>query len=306
MAKRVPKILYHYCSVDTFYNIIKNKSIWLSDISKSNDSLELQWLNKQCGTYVMKSWLTYLKELQKEDKLKTEDFKKVDMSKKWIEYMGNETSKCWVFCLSEKKDDLGQWRGYADDGMGLSIGFKADFFEIAESSDKGDAVFFGKVKYSKKEIEKFFEETAGLNTISTNDSSDDVEEKIFSAIWMTMRNSAFFKSEAFKDEKEWRIAYSMDMDKLAKGEIPGIPNDKNEFSNLVTFGGYGFSVKNKSLISHIELGIPHMEKVIPEIYIGPKSPLTIRDVKMFLISQGMLKDYQDKSIRVHKSEASYR
>lgn len=34
MANNVPKTLYHYCSVDTFYNIINNRSIWLSDIGK--------------------------------------------------------------------------------------------------------------------------------------------------------------------------------------------------------------------------------------------------------------------------------
>ncbi len=31
-----PNVLYHYCSLDTFFNIIKNRSLWLSDISKSN------------------------------------------------------------------------------------------------------------------------------------------------------------------------------------------------------------------------------------------------------------------------------
>ena len=31
------EILYHYCSVDTFFNIIKNAKLWLSDIEKSND-----------------------------------------------------------------------------------------------------------------------------------------------------------------------------------------------------------------------------------------------------------------------------
>lgn len=33
-------VVYHYCSVDTFFNIIKNSSVWLSDISKSNDYQE--------------------------------------------------------------------------------------------------------------------------------------------------------------------------------------------------------------------------------------------------------------------------
>ncbi len=34
------EVVYHYCCVDTFFNIIKNSSIWLSDIAKSNDYQE--------------------------------------------------------------------------------------------------------------------------------------------------------------------------------------------------------------------------------------------------------------------------
>ena len=44
--------LYHYCSVQTFYNIIKNKSIWLSDLSRTNDSKELIWLKEIIGVYL--------------------------------------------------------------------------------------------------------------------------------------------------------------------------------------------------------------------------------------------------------------
>lgn len=38
--KKNEKILYHYCSVETFFNIIKNSCLWLSDIEKSNDYQE--------------------------------------------------------------------------------------------------------------------------------------------------------------------------------------------------------------------------------------------------------------------------
>ena len=37
----MPKVLYHYCGLDKFYNIIKNNSIWLSDLTDTNDSKEL-------------------------------------------------------------------------------------------------------------------------------------------------------------------------------------------------------------------------------------------------------------------------
>lgn len=34
---------YYYCSLSTFLNIIKNKSIYLSDPLKMNDNLEIKW-----------------------------------------------------------------------------------------------------------------------------------------------------------------------------------------------------------------------------------------------------------------------
>ena len=38
--------VYHYCSLDVFAKIIEGKSIRLSDITKSNDSMEILWITK--------------------------------------------------------------------------------------------------------------------------------------------------------------------------------------------------------------------------------------------------------------------
>lgn len=40
MSKNRINTVYHYCSLETFLNILKNKTIRLSDINKSNDFLE--------------------------------------------------------------------------------------------------------------------------------------------------------------------------------------------------------------------------------------------------------------------------
>ena len=44
------------------------------------------------------------------------------------------------FCLSEEADLLSQWRGYADDGTGVSIGFSRKYFELLGNTkrDRGD------------------------------------------------------------------------------------------------------------------------------------------------------------------------
>ncbi len=39
-------LIYHYCSVNTFYEIIKNKKLWLSDSSYMNDKYEIIWTDK--------------------------------------------------------------------------------------------------------------------------------------------------------------------------------------------------------------------------------------------------------------------
>lgn len=59
--KKNEKILYHYCSVETFFNIIKNSCLWLSDIEKSNDYQECM----VCREYVNKGIKEYLKMIRK-------------------------------------------------------------------------------------------------------------------------------------------------------------------------------------------------------------------------------------------------
>ena len=38
--KKRMSLMYHYCNVDAFLNIIRKKALWMSDINKSNDPRE--------------------------------------------------------------------------------------------------------------------------------------------------------------------------------------------------------------------------------------------------------------------------
>lgn len=38
--------VYHYCSVETFFSIITNKCLRLSDLNKTNDYMEKKWVLK--------------------------------------------------------------------------------------------------------------------------------------------------------------------------------------------------------------------------------------------------------------------
>lgn len=41
--KIMSKSIYHYCSLETFSQIVKNKTIRLSDLNKTNDYMEKKW-----------------------------------------------------------------------------------------------------------------------------------------------------------------------------------------------------------------------------------------------------------------------
>lgn len=106
-------ILYHYCSNNAFHSIIENSSIWLSSLSLSNDSMEGKLVAEIIGL------------IAKDDELDQAATERLQESvfrlEQFVDGLG--------FCLSECGDLLSQWRGYADDATGVSIGFSKNYLE---------------------------------------------------------------------------------------------------------------------------------------------------------------------------------
>lgn len=111
--------LCYYCNLSTFKSIIENRELWLSDIHFLNDSSE-ESLFLDSLTDVMKKMREKLSPPTKEY-LNNNKF--IDSFFTNIKY--NYKNMIYICCFTDgKNDDLSQWRGYASDGTGLSIGFK--------------------------------------------------------------------------------------------------------------------------------------------------------------------------------------
>lgn len=123
------KLVYHYCGVETFLNIIRNHTLRLSDLCISTDNLE------------MKSLLEIVRDEVKRQYKNSNDFNDsvifgMEQDAAFfflldavITKMKNESNQIlYGTCFSEEGDLLGQWREYADKGRGLSIGFRARWF----------------------------------------------------------------------------------------------------------------------------------------------------------------------------------
>lgn len=152
--------LFHYCSTETFLNIIKNKTIRLSDISKSNDYKETKWLLEYIEEEIVRQYIEqpffkgqFIFGLDEIDALKL-------IVKSIKERMLERNEELFfVACFSEDGDKLSQWRSYSDDGHGLSIGFSIDSLETLINKDESLKLF--KVLYpdnndsSSTEIRKY-------------------------------------------------------------------------------------------------------------------------------------------------------
>ena len=76
----------------------------------------------------------------------------------------NSMAGCAGFCMSEEGDLLSQWRAYAVNAAGVSIGFNSDYFGIIGNlrRDRGDAfsAHLTKVEYDIAEQKKLVAEHA--------------------------------------------------------------------------------------------------------------------------------------------------
>ena len=141
--------LYHYCRLETFLSIITNKTIRASDCNKTNDTEESRWISSLiidsflleikshplfCSKYAIEDKLIYIKNL-------------ISSVIEGTFYENKRNMLTFITCFSEEGDLLSQWRGYANDGAGLSIGFNKSILQSFETG--GYNYHFRKIIYEK-------------------------------------------------------------------------------------------------------------------------------------------------------------
>ena len=283
--------LYHYCSTSTFHAIVATKSIRLSSLSLSNDTME--------GKLVADT----ITRLAKKDQLDVQSLTKLQQSVAFFESIFDGLG----FCLSEASDLLSQWRGYAADATGVSIGFSCEYFEwLGRQPHPGFASPFSvkKVHYDAAqheieidptycEIKKLIAEGAfrppgiiasAIRTANENESSRakrkelsfDVDKKLLSLLPVLF----LLKSSAFREEQEWRL-----LTHLIRGG-----NDDCEYHPLAN-----------RLVPFRKVNLIELERLpIVEIVLAPKHLTPYRDIADCLMRFGFGK------APIRCSEASYR
>lgn len=290
------KIAYNYCSTGVLMSIFENKKLWLSDMTKSNDYLEI------CGYYtlVLESLKQKLYKYQdeKNDRVKPSQYgKKVrdrhdrtDLSESIIRQSIQEMEMrivqyhCLAICFSKLSDSLSQWRAYGDDGKGVAIGFSTDVFEqlIRDINPANShSFYFREVEYYDgyiKNIDIMVNELA----MRTPDQPKPIQGKKVKE-WVydrICREAPFRKTTEFEAEQEIRLCWSKYINSRQYSEIQQIQ----------------FRYGSNMIIPYIQLDISnYIGSIIREIIVGPCNGTNERTIQWMAARCGVNIDTIKKS-----------
>ena len=198
----VPAVLHHYCTTEAFMAIVVSKRIRLSALSMSNDSEE--------GRLVLR--LT--------DKLgeanQTDPAVLASLKAHWNEVVA--ANEGLGFCLSERNDLLSQWRGYAGQGRGVSIGFSTEFLNRVSIPDEAAEHFatLERVEYGEgRQLHEYGPTYSALVSAIVDGQGYlqyghvSITEKLKAVLNRKLRpwtrKIYTFKNDGFAEEREWRM-----------------------------------------------------------------------------------------------------
>jgi hypothetical protein len=285
-----PATLFHYCSNESFLSILKERQLIASALRLSNDSMEGKWIEH-----------IFAGLCARDEQLSEHQSKLISN----LEFLTDAFGSVG-FCLSEEGDLLSQWRGYADNGAGVSIGFNANYLHSI-SLDPGRIGILRKIIYDIEEQERslnpFLEQIkkhiadgamrsmTGSLLIPTSEEDRKQILEASSELWKSyLLASEFiykFKNPAFREEKEWRLIYhtlnptiEMSLDYLRSME---------------------FRAKHDRIIPIQKISLKDSNiPVISEVLLGP------RNITPVALASAALAKYGFKEVKVSKSKASYR
>ncbi len=193
-----PGELYHYTNSTGLLGILDSKKLYLTDASYLNDPDEINHGYTNSRLIIREELFNIRKLFRKQDVT----YKILDgINKKLTKYQ-TELHKNYHYIGSfcEKGDLLSQWRAYSNYGKGFSIKFKTDPLSFVPSINLLKVIYEDS---KKKEIIKKIVEHIKKNP-------EFIKEKDLADKYLILFNllSFCFKSDFFKEEKEWRLIYS--------------------------------------------------------------------------------------------------
>ena len=220
----------------------------------------------------------------------------------YIENVGQRN--IYISCFSKKSDVLSQWRAYAKDGCGVSLGFELSNLEIADNIFHRDIVYsldiYGKNAYTDDRETDMEVAADGVSMVLTDRNIEEKTERIKIFLDELIPEFAGYKNPAFKEEDEVRLIYCENMHQEEMLDKYHAWTDKSYHLKKIQLEHDFRAVGNNDITEFVKL--PFEPTAIKEIWIGPKCRIRESDI-MSLTSR---LEYENTDIKIYKSKASYR
>jgi hypothetical protein len=294
------RIAYHYCSLHTLTEIVKNGSFHMSNAFTMNDYKEVEWF-KSIGRSVLEAERDRITGQKQAAGDPPPGTIRLPATSPALEYfharLFNSLAKpafdhVYCGCFSEPADDLSQWRGYADAARGVSIGIDLNAVVAANESNCHD-LRIENVNYNEG---KQREVAQGVITDWAVKVGDDIVGGMTKAAfaYSSLRRLApVFKNPAFSSEREIRLIAQttahgdFDASVYDAGLLNGLPSDVD------------FRQRNGKLIPYVQVRLPL--DAIHHVWLGPRFGGVIDEGAVRLLLSKHKIDAQ-----LQRSKASYR
>jgi hypothetical protein len=281
------ELLYHYCSTTTFHAIASSRTLRLSSLTSSNDEREGKLVAEIVGRICEREGIPA--------EMVAEVVRAISAIQDNFDGLG--------LCLSEKGDLLGQWRGYAGDATGFSIGFDYGLLaSLCLQAAGRPRCFLHKVAYDipSQEAELRPIVDALLPQLRTRADGaaggqspvhaaaaqpwtghsvlplgPEVHRVLLESVWSLYS----LKPEGFKEEEEWRL-----------------------FSYLPRSEKFGcsYQARNDRIVPYFDIPFEPLFSPIREVIVGPRNRTPVPVVEDFL---GRSRSFD---VAVRRSSLSYR
>lgn len=203
------EVVYHYCSMDALYGIFTSRSLWLTSLESSNDTLELQLARK-----IINDALSQLidNELDPELRLMFEKIQSAPQDCNYKKY--RPKYKYYGLSLVKDKDSLTHWERYANNSTGVSIGINIALIEhmfLTNSIPDILSSWFQttEIIYSNEDQVEFAKASIRAKIDGFQDMYRSIAtvENIFSSIYYSTLTTLKprFKHDGFSSEQEYRV-----------------------------------------------------------------------------------------------------
>jgi hypothetical protein len=282
-------ILYHYCSVETFAAIAEYKTIRFSDVNMMNDFNETGYgyeiFEEAANRILMNEEL--LKKIPNFDRNALDKIDEVVSS--YQLYMHPV-----IACFSKNPDVLSQWRGYADNATGVSVGFSATLLDAMP-------VTLLEVEYNREK--QLSEMIVAILAIHMADQERGGQfDRAFKDDCAVLAAWSFgFKSAAFAEEQEVRCLHMLDV--VTSEGRPRLVDAGGESEGRPVKGQkVKFRVVEGAVIAYIDIPLPIKKKTQPisEVWLGPKNTNGPGNILYLLGGNGI------DGVRMAHSNATFR